>query len=837
MAATVEQMISRIKGEFLTPLLSIAGREANSNSVAIAQRGCPAITVGTAAAAGVVAGVAGAYNQSVANAGSNATWVLTVQAAELVLNTAMVAADAFASQTQQTNAANAAAANLVAVANASARDPEVILAALRNGVDTALAAGAAAAAGVAGGPVTAVSRAAVLATLRDEAREVASLMLPAGAMNADAPGTTAAAAAAVAVPLVAAGAGPAIAAADVTAWNNAGGAIGLGLPNTMKTQWKSDQFNQLATVDLSSVMTPASTAANARVTTAQDAVIENVCEVIGQAIHVEVARAYTDRAAGGAGAPERLFTSDAVLNASINSVVAARAAGAPIPNATNLAITGRVTFHGDAAAAAAGVAPGNTLVDIFANLDVAVIPPAVNAAIVAAINAVLAAGAVAVAPVAGIVAAPAAVTAASTGLNAALVAANAAVIPAVIGAIRAKYTTALAAPGLTIIPTPNAPYPNWDDYEASEYVALNGMPLAQLKDRTRYAVLNADLRIKTQSLQNLMIKIFNDDGYFLNTKTNRLIYKLPKSDELLRRLVAPIFAKRAGVDTNNTTAAMVDRMSGELFNSMPKSDGDAYIAAVLDLSKEDEQSLEKYDKHIDELREALSQGPAGQPAPIKSANIVVQPSLTKVSVISRSPYREVILNRRRSDPSNPASAMNRINIALNTGSGMMRGGAIKNKAGPLYPKIVMNGGSHPFAVLEGGAAAPPSTREAPNTVALLDARIRELQAQYESATGKKLNTQINTDIVQFSTRIYDNIKDVQKGLNTLADANKALAQYPVGLGIDAGTFSEAQLKNITTQADEINKKALKASKQLTKLEQIADTLQELVNKSTPAKRV
>ena len=341
-----------------------------------------------------------------------------------------------------------------------------------------------------------------------------------------------------------------------------------------------------------------------------------------------------------------------------------------------------------------------------------------------------------------------------------------------------------------------------------------------------------------------------DDGYVLNENTNKLIFPVPKSDEIMRRLLSSIYAKKmdlpvsatatggGNLQTTDVATAIQRQARKKLYNTMPKSESDAYLALIT-LTPEEKDSLNRFDRHIDEIRAALSEGPATQATNIAASNIVRLASRSNISSIKTSPHREAILNRRRSDPSNPlnaASAMNRINIALNTGSGMMRGGASKNKAGPLYPKIVMHGGSHPFAVLEGGAAALP-TRDAPNTVALLDARIRELQGQFKSATGKDLDPTLSGRIVGYSSTIYDRIKDVQKGLNTLADANKALAQYPVGLGIDAGTFSESQLKNITTQADEINKNALKASKQITKLEQIADTLEELVKKSSPARRV
>ena len=431
-------------------------------------------------------------------------------------------------------------------------------------------------------------------------------------------------------------------------------------------------------------------------------------------------------------------------------------------------------------------------------------------------------------------------------------------------------------------PAAGAPGSNNTDYAVADYAAvfeagtgsapgaLAGvapgapLPVALLlangaKNMAKAAVLidlgipvNANGTPNNSRLGDLISDIFDQD-YVLNEKTNRLIFNVPKSDEIMRRLVASIYAKKMGLPLNaglggnarhisaNVAAEIRNQARKKLYNTMPKSESDAYLALIT-LTPEEKDSLDRFDRHIDEIRAALSEGATPSVSPILASNIILGVAKSNIARISSSPHRDVILNRRRSDPSNPgnaAAAMNRINIAVNNGSGM-RGGASKNKAGPLYPKIVMHGGSHPFAVLEGGAAvAIPNipTRDTPNTVALLDARIRELHAQFKSATGKDLDRTLSTNIVGYSGTIYDTIKQVQTGLNTLADANKALAQYPVGLGIDAGTFTEAQLKNITTQADEINKNALKASKQITKLEQIADTLEELVKKSSPARRV
>ena len=70
----------------------------------------------------------------------------------------------------------------------------------------------------------------------------------------------------------------------------------------------------------------------------------------------------------------------------------------------------------------------------------------------------------------------------------------------------------------------------------------------------------------------------------LNAKTNKLIYHVPKSDEILRRCVTTLYAKSKGVDINLAVAAaagqpaipgnIISIMSGDLVDSMPKSEGD-----------------------------------------------------------------------------------------------------------------------------------------------------------------------------------------------------------------------------------------------------------------------
>jgi hypothetical protein len=354
----------------------------------------------------------------------------------------------------------------------------------------------------------------------------------------------------------------------------------------------------------------------------------------------------------------------------------------------------------------------------------------------------------------------------------------------------------------------------------------------------------------------------------LNAKTNKLIYHVPKSDEILRRCVATLYSKSKGVDIYNVAVPAVagvpavpanylTTMSGDLVDSMPKSEGDVYIS-LLTITPAQKESLKRYDERVEKIRAVLSEGISAAATSIAPANVVSRVSRNSVSVFSSYPpgLQEVLKERRKSDPSNPlnvAATLNRIRVSMNGGANNMIGGNA-SKAAPLYPRFVMHGGAHPLAVMEGGAApgaglavivAPPGApngafapaRASPNPVAVLDSRIRELEEQFKTATGSRgLAGELSTQIRGYADTVNNGIRDLQQNLKELSEANAALAQYPVGLGMDASTFDGDKLRSLSAQADKINKDALKAGKQLDKLEQIKNTLEDLVNKSNPVGR-
>ena len=345
----------------------------------------------------------------------------------------------------------------------------------------------------------------------------------------------------------------------------------------------------------------------------------------------------------------------------------------------------------------------------------------------------------------------------------------------------------------------------------------------------------------------------------LNAKTNKLIYHVPKSDEILRRCVTTLYAKSKGVDISIGNPAVPGHitsiMSGDLVDSMPKSEGDVYIS-LLTITPVQKENFKAYDERVEKIRDVLSEGISAAATSIRPANVISGVPKTSVSVFSSYPpgLQEVLKHRRNSDPSNPlniAATLGRIRVNMNGGANNMIGGNA-SKAAPLYPRFVMHGGAHPLAVMEGGAAvglanaaagaqAPlgawAPTRDSFNPVAVLDARIKELEEQFKTATGSTgLSGTISTQIRGYADTVNTTIINLQQNLKELTEANAALAQYPVGLGMDASTFDGNKLRSLSAQAEQLNKDSQKAAKQLGKLEQIKNLLESLVNQSTPPRR-
>jgi len=328
--------------------------------------------------------------------------------------------------------------------------------------------------------------------------------------------------------------------------------------------------------------------------------------------------------------------------------------------------------------------------------------------------------------------------------------------------------------------------------------------------------------IKSISTNNLIV-----------TKSNAFINNVPFSDELLSRMVSPLFvaSKALPVTSNEITDNYV---KSNVWSTMPESERSVYVAA-LNLNAEEKTKLKNYDEWVEKIRAVLSAGPVAVEQGIRPSNIITAPVVTTASVFNRYPVsvQAALRERRKSDPSNPmnpAALLGHIRVAMNGGATNMKGGNAfaSSKAAPLYPRVVMHGGAYPLATMEGGAWEP--TRPVPNPVALIDSRIKALELQFKSVTRQELDPVLTTQIHTYSDTINTTIGALEKDLNNLTSATQALSQYRPGAGVE---INKKNLEAIAAQAKAINDKAAKASKQVDKMTQIHDLLEELVSKARP----
>lgn len=859
---SVLEMKDIIKKEFLNPLTRIAGLATSEKAYELAKSNCSHVllpVVGVVAPKGVAVNAAGAaatpalreavFNQVIINVGRE-TFVMAVQIAEAVLtaagNAARVQKIRGCSNAEANDASIRATNEIYNIANSKKIDgPLAVFEAVNKlqNIEAAAAAGAAAGAGGAAGLTPEEAEVAAFTNRVPTARLTCALVLLAP-FNDNAVNTTAHAAIQIAYRSLT---------VVKDEWLKLGGTSALGFTNTMKTKWNPIQFNTLATFNNPNI-----------VTTVNDLQME-LANIIGNAIITENDRMGVRRTINFAGivgiagvgnvntigvqTAKNTYNNNNVINDTVNFINAIKNIGIPIDLNNNIFIYNEIIRL-------VGLAVANNVRDAAINLINTTINPINNPEVLTPAKIIeLRTG--------NLTAVPGGGGGAGLGaplLNRAFVAANAAVglplktiaankvltIPDVpvnqnpnferllnqaTALFRDANILTLRAPNL-IIPGPNPQnpranppdYPNWDDYERNAYYhvsnQINAPVVDQDRNRVGTAVIYHDLRVPHHELRELLDNIFKGE-YFFNQKTNKLIYNVPKSDELLRRFVTPLFAKKSGITVPTNVSRRINAkslakiMESNLVNTMPKLDSDTYIA-VLDLTKEQEESLAMYDKHIDELRQGLSEDLKLKSAGIIPEKLIVDKPGNLLSFKNKHPADiQRLLNEKRKGNK---PELNSINVTINSN---MNGGSKH-----LHPNISMNGGSHPFALLEGGARG---------SVALLDARIKSLETQFKSTTGKDLGP-LSADLRRHADTLNTTIEQVQNSLKVLSDANAALAQHPVGLGMDASTFDEAKLKEIAAHAAEFNKNVALASKRMNTLDRAADMLEQLIAKSRPAPR-
>jgi len=309
------------------------------------------------------------------------------------------------------------------------------------------------------------------------------------------------------------------------------------------------------------------------------------------------------------------------------------------------------------------------------------------------------------------------------------------------------------------------------------------------------------------------------------------IIHVPYVDEILRR-AAYAQAMRASQLTQSSYA---DLFESEGYKTMPKYKSDELLA--LPEFKGSPVQAKKWDDDVTALRNALaSPTPGSNRTNFSAANTLNAPNTLTLSTYSRYPPGvKAALVRKRSPPYGMNGlganyAQGRLSVSVQNG-GKMQGGSLSAHA-PLYPRVVMNGGAHPLAVLEGGVSDQWNKLEGSvfDPVSQLNTKIDRQLAELDGLSNNRAGS-VNIgseEIKKYSTRVGKELGELRKKLYEINNVNTALAAAPLTDGVKFD-FNDLALKG-----KEINEKAYKVSKGYVNLAQIAEHLEELLKRMKPA---
>lgn len=302
------------------------------------------------------------------------------------------------------------------------------------------------------------------------------------------------------------------------------------------------------------------------------------------------------------------------------------------------------------------------------------------------------------------------------------------------------------------------------------------------------------------------------------------IPNIPLASEVLKRVVAPMYLRHIGVPDQGE----LNEMLLSVYKNIPAALEDAYVA-TLDVPA---GVAAKWDARVKQVRDGLAQRVSAAGGTVFDAKqLVKNPSLVTVTRLNNTNPVVAQAVFRQNDPANVGRVVPVLGSMFTLGvnprvNNRLSGGSNQNLHAPLYPKLVMNGGAHPFAVLSGG---DPNVD---NMVAVVQSRIDALKAQYKSVTNQDIEPAINQAIVNYLSNVKAGFEGLEKDLTNLRDATGYLAQNPLGPGLPQPANS-AELATLAEKSRAITEKSLRLSKQFGKLADIENLLRELVDQVKP----
>ena len=299
-------------------------------------------------------------------------------------------------------------------------------------------------------------------------------------------------------------------------------------------------------------------------------------------------------------------------------------------------------------------------------------------------------------------------------------------------------------------------------------------------------------------IKNIILDSFNNVDTIIHKQ--RQIVRLPDSKELKLRLISPLWANYVGTFDRRTPLQPDDILVAMLSNHwkhITESKRDFYLDVLGFTSSKHDEIFEKWDEQVYKIRDALLLLQSSNTFKFSKDNIITPPhatpnllskldSTTRKNLMNRNAdnARYILLNQQR-----PLSKIS-VNVTPPT----------NNLGAPLYPKLVMNGGSHPFA---GGE---PAT----NYVGTLvnEKEINLLIDQFQRLSGSK---NIDKNVVVDKTKklmkkIVNDAVELNRLKNLLQDINYKMGREPFGAGFDPENFTEEQMKNIQKKYNDLHKK-------------------------------
>jgi len=338
------------------------------------------------------------------------------------------------------------------------------------------------------------------------------------------------------------------------------------------------------------------------------------------------------------------------------------------------------------------------------------------------------------------------------------------------------------------------------------------MPTTVSDVNVRDAVLRALDVSGNDAFSEGIQKIFDSQTSIAGGRT---LHRIPESREILARIIAVREKSNIGVSDAEvfTSKAYLDVSDGKIQHLK------AY--ALMDSAK-----AAAWDAKVKEILSKLAdyRAPGTGTEKLEERNKLNGPFLVTKGSISNYPADlQVKIKNARTPPTyGTAAAMGALRT-FTVAQTVQNGGNVSAHA-PLFPRMTMNGGAHPFATLSGGEVQPAQ---------VLQNKIKTLLEQYKMVNnGVEINATLKQQISSYGDNVNAELVKVNEALKSLAVLNGSIAQNPPVAGY---VVDIANVDALNAKAKELAKNAESASKKMMKLEDIAALLQELISKQMPPK--